>query len=202
MYIPKPLPYDITEFLERFGVKTPPNKVDEAKQQLLDASQNIVSAPEEYQTALKNYLTISKGPGAYQQYMKNEYKFKAEKIAEATQNQIENGIQKAKNQLTIFSSLLKNYSNVDTLYVEYNQKNHSLVENIEKTNDTSITNDRKTFYEAQLIQRIKKIHQILFYINVFLLCIFVGYIISQKKYENPRYVITILFFVCFLVFGY
>lgn len=202
MSIPNPLPGfpDMNDFLN--SIKTPSNKVEEAKQQLMDASQNIVSAPQEYQTALKNYLTISKGPAAYHQYLKKEYKSKAEKIAEVTQKQMESAIQKVNNQLKIYSSLAKNYSNVDSLYVEYNQKNHSLVENIEQTNDTSITNDRKTYYEAQMIQRMKIIHRILFYTNLFLLCIFVGFIIYQKKYDDPRYVITILFFVCFLIFGY
>jgi hypothetical protein len=202
MSIPNPLPGfpDMNDFLN--SIKTPSNKVEEAKQQLMDASQNIVSAPQEYQTALKNYLTISKGPASYHQYLKKEYKSKAEKIAEVTQKQMESAIQKVNNQLKIYSSLAKNYSNVDSLYVEYNQKNHSLVENIEQTNDTSITNDRKTYYEAQMIQRMKIIHRILFYTNLFLLCIFVGFIIYQKKYDDPRYVITILFFVCFLIFGY
>lgn len=202
MSIPNPLPGfpDMNDFLN--SIKTPSNKVEEAKQQLMDASQNIVSAPQEYKTALKNYLTISKGPAGYHQYLKKEYKSKAEKISEGTQKQMESAIQKVNNQLKIYSSLAKNYSNVDSLYVEYNQKNHSLVENIEQTNDTSITNDRKTYYEAQMIQRMKIIHRILFYTNLFLLCIFVGFIIYQKKYDDPRYVITILFFVGFLIFGY
>jgi hypothetical protein len=202
MSIPNPLPGfpDMNDFLN--SIKTPSNKVEEAKQQLIDASQNIVSAPQEYQTALKNYLTISKGPAGYHQYLKKEYKSKAEKIAEGTQKQMESAIQKVNNQLKIYSSLAKNYSNVDSLYIEYNQKNHSLVENIVQTNDTSITNDRKTYYEAQMIHRMKIIHRILFYIYVCLLCFFVGFIMYQKKYDDLRYVITILFFVCFLIFGY
>ena len=150
----------------------------ELKQRYLDAETNVKTAPIEAERAKKNYYVYTEGETAYNNKLEDELNKKATEIAKALS---ENFIDEFSSSVTMnqyLNTSLINSSHTKDLLKEYIEKNKLLkIKMMENRNDI-LTNDRKTYYETQELDRLKSWYKIwfsIYYVLVltFLICWFV-----------------------------
>lgn len=95
--------------------------------------------------------------------------------------------------LQTYESLLINYSNVSELYEIIHKENQMFKKDIAGTSGAIITNNRKSIYENQVIDKLKYWYS---WINFFYILIIIGFVIGLflLPWETPRrnYIILLI----------
>jgi hypothetical protein len=147
---------------------------DDLKQKYLAAKTNLVTAPINIDTTFKNYMVYLEGEPAYNEYKENELKDKATKISADIQGILNQQITDEIRNNTTYDGLLINVNNIYEYYEGYLKENIELNNKLKITESDIVTNDRKTYYEDQGIESLKKYYNVLF---VFYIIIIVAYIV-------------------------
>lgn len=146
-------------------------QLSELKQAYENAKSNYSTAPHELELAKKKYYTLLNGNGIYIQSQKADYNSKAKKIAKTMQEQFDKNYKEAIILLQTYQSSYINISNVMELLENYVKENIYLKKNTLELSDDIVTNDRKTYYEDQSIDRLKIYHKFMNYIYLVLLIV-------------------------------
>jgi len=133
----------------------------ELGQKLQSAIQNLQTAPEQVEEAAKNFYMFSEGEGGYNNYIVQKLTDKGNIIANTLKTNFDNGINKANNLVDVYKSIYLNYIHVLELLIKYTKENIILENKVKNTTADILTNDRKTYYEDQGIDRLK-FYQIIF----------------------------------------
>jgi hypothetical protein len=147
-------------------------KEEQLKQKYLNSKTNLATASNQEDIAEKNYIVFTKGETAYNDLLDEKLREKANLISEKFLDNFNEESQKIKSQVTSYSGILVNFRNIVDLYLQYKRENIELFKELkEETNDV-LTNERKTYYEDQSIDRLKFFYSYFFttiYI-IFVLC--------------------------------
>ena len=132
------------------------NQTEESLKTTWDNAQaNLASAPSQVQLAKKNYITFKDGNAAYNKMQQKQLQEEAGKIAKDFENTFNEYASKIDTQLGTYEGLLLNFKNVADLYLKYKEENEQLKKDLKETANDVITNERKTFYQDQQIDKMK-----------------------------------------------
>lgn len=165
------------------------------QQDYLSAVSNLNTAPEQVQSTYKSYLTYTQGTGAYQKYQQNNFQQTVDGLANTYQTNFNSGLISAKQLLGTYSSLYANYNNIFDLNKIYKKENIQLKKEVTNNDDDVVTNDRKTYYETQAIDSLKKYYWILTIIYTFVVIYFLFCMITKNSTYTLKVKIPILVFL-------
>lgn len=152
------------------------------KDDYLNAITNLKTAKNQVDTSEKNYITFTKGSSGYSQFQTNKYSENSTKVVNAFKTNFENQVQQIQNKITTYSGLLKNYNNVYELYARHADENKELKNGLNNSHSEVNTNDRKTYYENQEIERLDSIYKYILW-PIYILTVIV-YCISVFVYPS------------------
>lgn len=152
--------------------------IDQLKQTYLAAKTNLITAPTQVETSFKNYLVYLEGEPAYLEYKESELHAKAEQITSTIQQDINKIIGDETRNVNTYNGLLINLNNIYEYYERYLKENIELENKLKTMKSDIVTNDRKTYYEEQGIESLKKYYIIIFIVYAivvvsFIVCCFV-----------------------------
>lgn len=143
-------------------------------QQAYETAQSTYStAPEELETAKKNYFTFLNGSASFAQMQQTDYSSKAKKIATTMQDQFNKKYKEAVILLQSYQSSYINLSNIMELLENYKNENKHLKKVTGEISSDIDTKDRKTYYEEQSIDRLKYFYKWIKYIYIFLIIVYI-----------------------------
>uniref|UniRef100_A0A6C0IJC9 Uncharacterized protein n=1 Tax=viral metagenome TaxID=1070528 RepID=A0A6C0IJC9_9ZZZZ len=152
--------------------------IDDLKNKYLAAKTNLITAPSQVESSYKNYLVYLEGEPAYLEYRESELHAKAEQITNTIQKDVTNIINTEKRNVNTYDGLLINLNNIYEYYERYLKENIELENKLKIMTSDIVTNDRKTYYEEQGIESLKKYYIIIFIFYAivvvsFIVCCFV-----------------------------
>jgi hypothetical protein len=175
------------------------NKQEELlKQKYLKSKTNIATASNQENIAEKNYIIFTKGENAYNDFLDNKLQEKANLISKNFLDNFNEEVKKIKSQVSSYNGILINFRNIVDLYLNYKKENIELYKELkEETNDV-LTNERKTYYEDQNIDRLKNFYSYFFIIIyiIFVFCFVIFSFIYPSTYSwQNRLVLFIIFII-------
>lgn len=108
----------------------------------------------------------------------DKLKEKVENIVSILKNNFNKSLSETTDLLYSYNSLYLNLNNVLELLIKYLKETYNLEKDIKNTSSDILTNDRKTYYEEQSIDRLKTFYNWMKYLYILikiihLICIFV-----------------------------
>ena len=151
---------------------------EELKQKYLDAETNIKTGPIELERTKKNYYVFTEGRSFYDNMLEEELTKKSETISQLLGENFNDEVSSAQTMNQYLNTGLINSSYVKELLNQYIEKNKELELMLRDNRGDILTNDRKTYYEIQELERLESWHKIWFRIYyvlnfTFLICWFV-----------------------------
>lgn len=143
---------------------------DELKQKYLDAQTNVKVAPEQLENSKKNYYIFTEGRPYYDDMQEKELNLKAEILKKKIGENFNEQLSGAKTMNQYLNVALINSSHTEELLDYYAKQNAQLLKKLKDYRGDILTNDRKTYYETQELDRLKlwyKIWYRMYYILVF-----------------------------------
>jgi len=148
----------------------------------LNAETNLASAANQVEVAQKKYITFTKGTTAYNNLNVNQLTEKAELIAAKFQDNFNKDYSNTGLLIDTYNGLYVNLQNVEELYNRYKNQKIKLFKDLKNNTSDVLTNDRKTFYEEQGIEKLNFWY---FYvlITVYVICV-IWYIVISFIYPS------------------
>lgn len=143
---------------------------EELKKKYLNAETKIKTAPIDLERAKKNYYVFTEGRTFYDNMLEEELTKKAESISQLLGNNFNDEESSAKTMNQYLNTGLINSSYVKELLNNYIEKNNEINLMLRNNRGDILTNDRKTYYETQELERLELWHKIwfrMFYVLVF-----------------------------------
>ena len=177
-------------------------RTDDLKQIYLDAQTNEQTAPYKYETARKNYFVYKDGENSYNKMRFKELEDKAERIIGEMEKKFKKQIKSVSLMNSYLESELINSENTNELLKDYKIKDELLEEDYHKKINDVITNDRKSYYENQEIERVKLWNTILSWIYFICLIVLSLEILFSDKLKIPiKIIILVIFYLYpFIIF--
>lgn len=178
----------------------------ELGQNYLDAESNVISGPEKLYAAKKDFITFTKGEAGYNEYISNELKQESNAIVTTYQDKFNETIKMIKNLFNTYNGLSINYNNVYDLYRKYKQENDNIENKFKTTVSDTITNDRKTYYEDQVLNRVHNYYYFFMFVYIFILVVFFAalFLVESDFIFKTRVFIFILLvaypFICYFMY--
>jgi hypothetical protein len=146
---------------------------DALQKKYLDAQVNVQVAPLQLETTKKNYYVYKEGRPYYNDLIEKELSQKVTAIANMITEKFNEEIVNANIMNSYYNTIQINSENTIELYKEYLKKNKLLDELIKGSHGDVLTNDRKTYYETEALDRLKSWHTFLISLYFILLIVFV-----------------------------
>jgi hypothetical protein len=177
-------------------------KSSELYEKYVDARENAKEAPDEVETAERNYYVFSKGDYAYNKMKEREYSVKGKNIA--------NVLKKDFNEKYKELSLLLNNVNqqntynkhIDDLVKNYSNENEKLNNDIQDTESNSNVANRKALYFSQYTNYVESLTLLLYRLNIILAIIFILVSYLGKKLHLRIYQIASILFIANIFMPY
>jgi hypothetical protein len=158
--------------------------IEDLKQKYINAQTNVIAAPDLLQQAQKNYFTASQGVAGYNDVIEGELTNKANSIIANMQTEFDENIQKASSLTDTYQSLKEQTDYLKDLKKKYIVENSELNNEINNTFNDIVTNDRKTYYQEQNMNRVNGWYKLYWAIYIILLIIFLVFILlADSKYS-------------------
>ena len=171
------------------------------RQKYLDAQTNVQIAPLHLEESRKNYVTLKDGEAAYNQMRLDELEKEAGGVVKEIGLKL---IEQVKNVALLNQYLdteLTNSENTQELLQEYIVKDETLETGYRDKIDRLVTNDRKSYYETQELERLQSWSTILtaiYYICLIILSIEI--VFSDHLHMAAKFIILcILYFYPFTI---
>jgi len=169
---------------------------EQLKQKYLDAETNIQTAPSQLATAKRNYYTYTQGSASYNKIQETELQTKAEDIANTLKTIFDDEVNDALTLNKYYDSMLVNSKGNDELLNHYISENEKLKKKLGKKYTDVFTNDRKTYYEQNATDELKKWYSLwwyVYYILIFALSVVI-FVASYTMSKIKLFVIFVLLF--------
>ena len=127
---------------------------EELKQKYLDAETNLQTAPIKLDESKKNYYVYTEGRPYYDNMKEQELQKKATSIAKALEDNFTNEVSNATTMNNYLNTAIINSKNTTDLLKEYLNKNQLFKIKLRERRGDILTNDRKTYYEMEAIDRL------------------------------------------------
>jgi hypothetical protein len=166
-----------------------------------DAQTTLNTAPQNLDTAYKNYIINSQGQAAYNQIVEKSLTSQVAKIAQDLSTNFFGAMADAVALNDAYNASLTNYNNSQELYSNYEATNKGLQNKIDNASNDIYTNDRKSYYNSQEIGGMMKWHIVFRWIYIivlvsFVLCMF--FVKSLFRVRTQVYIFIALFSYPFL----
>ena len=175
-------------------------------QQYLDAETNVVNAPQQLISAQKNLITFTQGEYAYSEFLDNDLKNKADLIVKTYQSKFDLDVNLILINIKNFEGFLVNFNNVVDLYKKYKMENDELEKKLKITTTSTLTNDRKSYYEDEGLQRVRSYYYFFLFIYIIIVIIFIlsMFLVKTNVLIRTRIFILLLLisypFICLWLF--
>ena len=182
------------------------NTSSQLKQNYLDAETNMISAPQQLFNAQKAYYTYTEGESGYNEFIDKELQDKAATISNTYQIKIDGEIISIKANIETYQGLLVNFNNIIDLYNKYKKENSILENKLKNKSSDILTNDRKTYYEDQGINKLNSFYYFFIIIYGLVVTVFFFSILLVKTTVKISIRVLILFlmllypFICYGLF--
>lgn len=181
--------YKINELLEKSsqailcGPSCQKLKVTEQlKQKYLDAETNMQTAPIKLDQSKKNYYIYTEGRPYYDNMKEEELKTKADTVSQLLKKNFNDEITSANTMNSYLNTALINSENTKELLKEYLEKNQILKLKLRERHGDILTNDRKTYYETDALERLQSWYSLFWWIYyIVVLMLFFALIFSPSK---------------------
>lgn len=137
---------------------------EELKQKYLDAQTNVKKAPKELVTTKKNYYVFTQGDAYYDNMLEEELNKKAKKITQSLSDNFTDELTGAITMNQYLNTALINSSYTQDLLNHYIEHNKELKLKLRNNHGDILTNDRKTYYETQALERLESWYKLWWYI--------------------------------------
>lgn len=171
---------------------------DQLKQKLDDATFNEQTAPLRLEKAKKYYYVYTKGRPYYDTMIEKELEERGESIVKQIAEKFNEEVQNARTMNVFFNTSQLNSENTIELYNEYVKKNAEMREIIKESRGDVLTNDRKTYYETEALERVKlwqKFIMSIYWILVVTYCVTI--FISPSNLSKKQQFALVVFFVLY-----
>ncbi len=170
---------------------------EELKQRYLDAETNIQTAPIKLEQSKKNYYIYTEGRPYYDNMKEEELKKKADTISQTLAENFNNEVSSAYTMNTYLNTALINSENTKELLKEYLEKNQILKLKLRERHGDILTNDRKTYYETEALERLQ-FWYFLFWGIYYLLVI--TFLLALVLSPSNMTILTKIFLAVFFIF--
>ena len=160
------------------------------------AQTNLKTAPEQLKTAKKNYYIAKDGTAAHNQMVLDTVTRNATKIVHSLQEKFDKEVVIVTELINTYGSLLTNYNYMNDLSIEYAAENIKMAKSLKKLRGDIITNDRKTYYEQQHIDKLASWYYYLKISYIVLAVIFILLVI----FKQPGIIMKLLLIVYFIFY--
>jgi hypothetical protein len=127
---------------------------EDLKQKYLDAETNMQTAPMQLDQSKKNYYVYTEGRAYYDNMQEQELIKKADTIAEVIKENFNKEVANANVMNDYLNTALINSKNTTDLLNDFIRKNQSMKSKLRQKRGDILTNDRKTYYETEAIDRL------------------------------------------------
>jgi hypothetical protein len=173
-------------------------QTEQLQKTYLDAESNMVSAPQQFFSAEKEYITYTQGESGYNTHIENKLQSNADKIVTDFQNKFNENVNAAMTSIANYEGLLINFNNVIDLYKKYKKENIQLEKQLKNISSDILTNDRKSYYEDEGLKRLETYYYFFLFFYIFVLIVFILSIFLVKT--NVKFITRI--FILFLLIIY
>jgi len=176
------------------------NKAQLLKQKYLDAQDNVINAPHQLSDATKNYIIYTQGDAGYDEYLDEELEKKADVIISMYKDNFTNDVNNIQANLKTYKGLEINYNNIIDLYKKYKYENGVLENKYKDKKSDILTNDRKTYYKDQSIDKLNGYYYFLLFIYVIIVIIyFLSIILVNSK---VKFSVRLLFLLLMVLYPF
>lgn len=149
------------------------NKKKELEKLFSDAKNDVVNAPLKLKTAAKNYYEFSSGDAGYNDYLDKELTTEAITKNTEFETKFNTNAANVEKSIDMLDGLSLNRENIVDSLKTFEEKNAELSEQISDTENDTLMDERKMFYEEEGISGLGFYYNILSYFNYALIIIFV-----------------------------
>ena len=172
--------------------------IDDLKQKYLNAQTNLATAPNQFETAKKNYVVYSLGQTSYDDQVDNDLTKKATELASFYAENFNKESQNVLTDTQTYSGLLANLRNVFDLYVKYKKENVELQKKIKEESNDILTNERKTYYQDEGIENLKFVYYY-FLLSIYVICLILFAIFNFVYPSQISWKIRLVIFIVLLL---
>ena len=169
----------------------------ELKQKYLDAQTNVQTAPLKLEETKKNYYVFSEGQAYYSNMQEEELTKKADDIANQLSEIFNNEVKNAQIMNSYLNTALINSGNTVELYNKYLDSNNTLDVSLRNSHGDILTNDRKTYYETDALNRLNLWYKFMWYIYYLLVITIIISLLASPIDMSRIKKIAILAFIIF-----
>jgi len=171
---------------------------EELNKKYTDAETNLINAPQQLYSAKRDLVIFNEGEGGYNQYISSEIQKQANTIVSTYQAKFNDTINMIKNLFKSYDGLFINYSNVVDLYKKYNQENNDIENKFKTTVSDTLTNDRKTYYEDEVLTRLKNYYYFFMFIYIFIVFVFfISIFLVESNFRLSRRIFILLLLIIY-----
>jgi hypothetical protein len=172
------------------------------KQIYLAAKNNMESAPVEYETAKKNYLTLKDGVNGYNEMLRKEYTDEATKKKESMEENFNKHYDTVYTKITELQEIQKyipkeGFEGVPDKNIFLSLPQQGVVAS--NLTDNITLNNRKSQYELEEYTKLKKYYSIYFIVFYILVVVL---LLMFIKTTNVSYYIKFIFLLCVAFYPY
>jgi len=162
----------------------------------VNAQNNLRTAPEQLKTAKKNYYIAKDGIAGHNQMVLDTVTRNATKVVNSLQEKFDKEVAIVTELIDTYGSLLTNYHYMNDLSIEYAGENIKMAKSLKKIRGDIITNDRKTYYEQQHIDKLSSWYYYFKIGYIILAIIFILLVI----FKQPGIIMKLLLIVYFIFY--
>lgn len=170
---------------------------EDLKQKYLDAQTNMQTAPLKFEETKKNYFVFTEGRPYYDNMQEEELKLKAEKIGELLTQNFNEEVSSAKTMNAYLNTALLNSSYTKEMYEDLTNKNEEMSLELRNRKGDILTNDRKTYYETDALDRLKSWYSFwwyVYYIVVLIVLLSMLFVKSPYSFKVKLVIFILLVF--------
>jgi small nuclear ribonucleoprotein (snRNP)-like protein len=160
----------------------------------------MVSAPQKFFSAAKNYITYTQGESGYNSYIENELQNKANSIANTFQANFNKNVDIVTTNIQSYQGILINFDNIFDLYKKYKQENDDLEKRLKIKSSDALTNGRKSYYEDEGLKRIKIYYFFFLFIYSFIVVVFILSILFVET--NVKFITRIFILILLIIYPF
>jgi hypothetical protein len=170
---------------------------EELKKKYVTSQTNMKTAPIQLENSKKNYYVFTEGESYYNDMLEAELQKKAEMITKLLAENFIDEIKNAKTMNSYYSTDLVNSSNTEELYNIYLVKNREIQKSIKGNHSDVLTNDRKTYYETDALEKLLAWYDFFWYMYYAMVIVFTISIVLNQSIGIPKKIIFIFFAIIY-----
>jgi len=177
------------------------NKKENAlRESVLDAENNLATAPSQVEASNKEYIIYTKGAAVYSQGVEERFTTEAQANSQRFSRDFITATENTITSINTYEGLLNNVSNVEDYYNSLIEQNKTMTIELKKKFSDVVTNDRKTFYENQKIESLYFYYKILLFFY-FIACVSLAVSIIVRPSDIGRKT-KIVMLIAFIVYPF